>query len=284
MKASTLTIHAEAYTPEALPTVLAWEAKITQRVAKAVTNKADVFLLPEYTGLELAAVGHNHLPLENVAEAFLPKKPVWLKTWQTLADAYDLTIIAGTAVENDNAGLLRNRAYVFQAHRPPLIQDKQRLTRYEEETWGLKPGASALQSFDIKGVKCAVAICYDVEFPDTGQAYADAGVDVVFVPSATENKQGFHRVRIGAQARALEQQMYVVQAPLTGDAPWCDAIDINVGHASAYAPPDGCFPDNGILGEDAQSLCLALDMEKLLRLRTEGAVLTRRDNKRKTEA
>ena len=70
---------------------------------------------------------------------------------------------------------------------------------------------------------------------------------LILVPSCTDTIAGFHRVKIGCQARALENQCYVVQASLVGDAEWSEAVDVNVGAAAIYTPVDRGFPDNGIL-------------------------------------
>jgi predicted amidohydrolase len=73
------------------------------------------------------------------------------------------------------------------------------------------------------------------------------GVKLILVPSCTDTVAGYHRVKIGCQARALENQCYVVQSPLVGNADWSEAVDVNVGAAAVYTPVDRGFPDNGIL-------------------------------------
>jgi predicted amidohydrolase len=75
----------------------------------------------------------------------------------------------------------------------------------------------------------------------------EMGVNLILVPSCTDTLAGFHRVKIGCQARALENQCYVVQSCLVGNAPWSEAVDVNVGAAGIYTPVDRGFPDNGIL-------------------------------------
>ena len=72
---------------------------------------------------------------------------------------------------------------------------------------------------------------------------------MILVPSCTDTVAGYHRVKIGCQARALENQCYVVQSSLVGDAAWSEAVDVNVGAAAIYTPVDRGFPDNGILSE-----------------------------------
>ena len=119
------------------------------------------------------------------------------------------------------------------------------------------------------------------EFPLFARAQAQAGADLILVPSCTDTLAGYHRVRIGCQARALENQCFVAQAPTVGEAPWSEAVDVNVGAAGIYAPPDRGMPDNGVLtvGElnRPQWVFADLDFEALRRVRDSGQVFNARD-------
>jgi predicted amidohydrolase len=88
-------------------------------------------------------------------------------------------------------------------------------------------------------------------------------------------------VRVGAQARALENQCVVVQAPLVGTAPWSASIDVNVGAAGIYAPPDRGLPDDGVLAQGdwnaAQWLYADVDPARLDAVRRDGQVFNHRD-------
>jgi len=104
-----------------------------------------------------------------------------------------------------------------------------------------------LKIFDSCYGKIAINICYDSEFPLLARQQVNAGANLILVPSCTDTLAGFHRVKIGCQARALENQCYVAQACLVGTAPWSEAVDVNIGAAAIYTPVDRGFPDNGIL-------------------------------------
>ena len=92
--------------------------------------------------------------------------------------------------------------------------------------------------FDTTLGRIGVAICYDSEFPLLVRAMAEAGAEVVLVPSCTERISGYHRVRTGARARALENQIATVVSPTVGDALWSPAVDHNVGAAGIYVPSE----------------------------------------------
>jgi predicted amidohydrolase len=103
---------------------------------------------------------------------------------------------------------------------------------------------------------------------------AEAGADVVLVPTCTERVSGYHRVRTGAMARALENTIATVQSPLVGDAPWSPAVDFNAGAAGIYVPSEQGVSDTGILAEGtlnaAEWVTATIDLARLKRVRETG--------------
>ncbi|OBC12090.1 carbon-nitrogen hydrolase [Mycobacterium sp. 852013-50091_SCH5140682] len=68
----------------------------------------------------------------------------------------------------------------------------------------------------VNGITVGVLICYDVEFPENTRAAAQAGADIVVVPTA--NMEPFRSVsEIIVPARSYENQMYVAYANYCGD-------------------------------------------------------------------
>ena len=86
---------------------------------------------------------------------------------------------------------------------------------HEDE--GNSPGTD-LGIFTLDTLTCGIAICYDLRFPDLFRLYAQKGVQVVFVPSAWPHIRTRHW-ELFIQARALENQMYVVGVNTTGQTP-----------------------------------------------------------------
>ena len=109
----------------------------------------------------------------------------------------------------------------------------------------------------------------------------EAGCRLILVPSCTDTLAGYHRVKIGCQARALENQCYVVQSALVGNAPWSEAVDINVGASAIYTPVDRGFPDNGILAEGklnaVQWVIAEISLDKVDIVRQQGQVFNHQD-------
>jgi predicted amidohydrolase len=109
------------------------------------------------------------------------------------------------------------------------------------------------------------------------RAQAEAGAKLILTPSATDTMQGYWRVRIGAQARAMENQCFVVQSPSVGMAPWLPCMDENFGAAGAFGPPDGAMPDDGViaLGQANGPAWVVADIDLAMvdQLRADGTVL-----------
>lgn len=171
-----------------------------------------------------------------------------------------------------------NRAWIAGPDGQLFFQDKLHMTRFEREQFDITAGEH-LHVINTGRFCFAVAICYDCEFPQQVHSLVAAGAQIIAVPSCTDADHGFNRVRVSAQARALENQCFVAQAPLTGNAPWCEAIDINVGRAGIFSPVDRGFPANGVLADNAvDSWCIAqCDLDQMQQVRTDGQVFNLRD-------
>ena len=171
-----------------------------------------------------------------------------------------------------------NRARLFAPGGGVGVQDKQIMTRFEEEIWDVVPGGP-LQIFDTALGKIGILICYDGEFPLLGRALSEA--EIILVPSVTETLSGYSRVRIGAQARALENQCVTVMSSVVGDAMWSEALETCVGAGGVFGPPDRGFPPTGVfaVGELNQPgwVYADVDLAAVAEVRRDGGVLNRRD-------
>jgi predicted amidohydrolase len=156
-------------------------------------------------------------------------------------------------------------------------QDKQIMTRFEREEWGVVAGGP-LQLFDTALGKIGILICYDSEFPLLGRAVAEA--DLILVPSCTEALTGYSRVRIGSMARALENQCVTVMSSTVGACDWSEAVDENTGMGGIFGPPDTGFPPTGVIAEGVLNkpgwTYADVDLGQIAHVRADGVVLNRR--------
>ena len=102
-----------------------------------------------------------------------------------------------------------------------------------DERKAFSPAEAAPAVVDLGGLKTSLAICYDVEFPETVRAAAAAGADLLLVPTALAH--GFESVpQVLLRARALESQLTVAYANHSGEEDGCAFLG-----GSVIARPDG---------------------------------------------
>lgn len=274
------TVAAAQYPIERLADWAAYEAKLSRWVGEAAAAGAALAVFPEYGAMELASLdpasaGDLAGSLAFVA-SLLPRVDA---LHARLAAESGLHILAASAPRLDPDGRYRNAARLFAPGGRSGTQDKLVMTRFEREQWGVSAGAG-LKVFDTALGRLAVSICYDSEFPLLARAQVEAGAEVLLVPSCTDALHGYWRVRIGAQARALEGQCYAVHSPTVGEAEWSPAVDVNRGAAAVYGPPDRGLPEDGVvaLGEldRAQWVLAEIDADRVAELRRDGGVLNSR--------
>jgi predicted amidohydrolase len=226
----------------------AYQDKIGRWVVEAVEQNAQILLFPEYASMELASLFGEEV-YSSLSKQLVSMQSVhddYIALFKGLAVQHQCLIQSGSFPAQVEPGVYRNRAYLFMPDGSFDFQDKLIMTRFENEQWFIH-GGTELKCFDTEFGKIAINICYDSEFPLLARKQVEMGVNLILVPSCTDTLAGFHRVKIGCQARALENQCYVVQSCLVGNAPWSEAVDVNVGAAGIYTPVDRGFPDNGIL-------------------------------------
>lgn len=254
-----------------------YEAKITRWVEAA--SDCDLLVFPEYGAMELASLGGPAIAadLEASLHEVARHEEARDRLHADLARRFDLHILAASGPAfPDPAKRPVNRAVLFGPEGRIGHQDKQIMTRFEREDWDVV-GAPGLRLFDTAVGKIGILICYDSEFPLLGRALVEAGAEIILVPSCTDTIAGFNRVRIGAMARALESQCVVVQSPTVGNVDWNPAIDENRGIAAIYAPPDGLWPESGIIAEGTldrpEWVKAEVDLAKVAQSRADGRVL-----------
>jgi predicted amidohydrolase len=273
----TLSIAAAQYPLSDLADLGGFEAKITRWVEEAVGHGAELLVFPEYAALELGSLSEAGRDLMGCLGAVSALIPEIDRVHAALAKKHGVTIVAGSAPKVLADGSVVNAAHIFGPNGAQSHFDKIMPTPGERETWNIKGGRS-LKVFDIGKAKVGLLICYDIEFPLLSRALAEAGADIILAPSNTELEHGYWRVRIGAMARALENQVYTVHAPVIGEAPFCPGSPVNAGAAGIFAPSDKGFPPGGVvaLGEMnvEQWVHATVDLDLMQQVRASGAVQT----------
>lgn len=267
-------IAAAAYPIDWFDSFADYEAKLSSWVMDA---RADLLVFPEYGAMELASLGGRDVAgdLEAALHEVARHADAVAALHCDLAAKHDCVILGASAPVFIGERPV-NRAVLYGSDGVIGYQDKQVMTRFEREEWHVI-GAPGLRVFDTRLGRIGVLICYDSEFPLMGRALAEAGVEILLVPSCTDTVAGYNRVRIGAMARALENQCVVVQAPTVGDCDWMPAVDENHGRAAIYGPPDGFWPESGVITEGKMNapgwVRADIDLVRVAESRRNGAVL-----------
>lgn len=280
-----ITLAACQYHIDLLETWDAYAEHLSTLCQQAAEQGAQLLLLPEYAGLVLSGQlpAAERSDLHASIAGIQPLVPRWLALCEQIARDCNVYLQPGSMPVLDDDGQYRNRAWLFGPEGCLGSQDKLMMTRFELEQWNIAAGTE-LTLFDTELGKLGILICYDNEFPMLARTLAERGADLILAPSCTDTVAGFYRVRIGAQARALENQIAVLQSPTVGMADWSPALDENNGRAALYVPSDYGMPPSGIVAESAelcpdssQWLICKLDLDEVRRLRDHGQVFTRRD-------
>ncbi len=183
-------------------------------------------------------------------------------------------LIGGTH-PNLRDGKLLNTAYLFTPNGEIHMQDKIHRTRWEKEKWNTDHG-DVLKVFHTPKAKIAILICYDIEFPELARRVAEEGAEIVFVPSCTDDRQGFLRVRYCCHARAIENQVYVAMTSTVGNLPVA-GLRLHYGQASIITPSDFPFARDGIAAEgvinEEQIIVADVDLSLLDENRLKGTTI-----------
>ncbi len=264
-----------------------FKAQVAGLVETAADYRARLLVFPEYFSLQLLTLGDVRRPMSQQVRELARQSPAIVDFMAELARDFDLYIVAGTVLEVDpKTDALHNVSYVLSPDGKRGRQPKIHMTRFEREEWNVEP-IRELTTFETDFGRLGVAICYDVEFPEVAREHARNGAELLVVPSCTDDRQGYLRVRYCAHARAIENQIYVVQSSTVGSLPAVPAVSLNWGQAAILTPSDFAFSRDGIAAEgipNQEAMVIAdVDLEALSASRALGTVLPLVDTERNRE-
>jgi predicted amidohydrolase len=254
--------------------------QVTHYVKTAQEFDADFILFPEFFTTQLLSIGKKQgqsLTIEDLPDFTEQYRSLFIH----LAMQTNMHIIGGTHVIR-KGDKLYNVAYLFYPDGRVVEQAKLHLTPTEVTEWNMAPG-DGIEVFQTDKGTIALLTCYDIEFPEIVRMAKAKGADVIFCPSCTDDRHGFYRVRYTSHARAVENQVYVVNAGTVGSLPTVDFMRANFGQAAVITPNDIPFPPRGIMVEGEMNndmiVTADLDLELLYKVRESGSVTTWRDRR-----
>lgn len=255
-------------------------AQVEHYVKTAEEFSADFVLFPEFFTTQLLSIGDgkgNALTINELPDFTEQYRSLFI----SLARKTGMHLIGGTHVIR-KGDRLYNVAHLFYPDGRVAEQAKLHITPTEVSEWNMSAG-DGLEVFETDKGTIAMLTCYDIEFPEIVRMARAKGADVIFCPSCTDDRHGFHRVRYCCHARTIENQIYVVTTGTVGSLPTVDFMRGNYGQAAVITPNDVPFPPRGIMveGEINGDMIVTADVDLSLlhEVRKKGSVTTWRDRR-----
>ena len=237
--------------------------------------EADFILFPELFTLMLLSYEEKELSPVEAIERLSQYTPRLKSDVADMAMRFNINIIAGSHPTRMDDGDIHNVSYVCLRDGSIHEQEKVHPTPNERYWWNIKGG----DRIDVIQTDCGpigVQICYDCEFPELSRRLADEGARIIFVPFCTDNRQGYLRVRYCAQARAIENQCFLVLSGNVGNLPNVANMDVQYAQSCILTPCDFPFARDGIAAEateNVETLTISdINLADLSWARAEGTV------------
>lgn len=241
---------------------------------KADDNGSQLVVFPELFSLELLSLEPKLR--ERDSPAYLIQYWDDIVNWLSrMAQNSGMAIVGGSHFMETEEGI-KNVCPIAYPDGNVYYQEKNKLTVYERSDWSIL-GGHGVQP--LPG-RLGVSVCYDCEFPEGVRTLAEEGMLIHAVPTWTETRRGFQRVRWSCLARAVENQMFVIHSSLVGDI-GKEPVPESYGTSAIIAPSIAPFPMEAILAESKLNeddlIVAGLDIDALFAARNEGEVTNWRD-------
>ncbi|MDQ0337807.1 putative amidohydrolase/ribosomal protein S18 acetylase RimI-like enzyme [Caldalkalibacillus uzonensis] len=242
--------------------------------------RSDFIVFPEGFTMQLASCSQEKNWSKQV-ERLSEHTAAYIALFSELAVKFSVNIIGGShyLLEKDS---LYNVAFLFRRDGTIDKQYKLHIPSAERKWQGVQGGDDA-RVFDTDCGKIAILIGYDIHFPELGRIAAEQGAQMIFTPFAADNQQSYWRIRYCAQARAIENQVFVVTSAAVGNLNYIPQVQEQYGQSGIYSPCDFSFPSTGIVAEcepNTKTMVTGeVDLEILRRNREIGSVTPLKDRR-----
>lgn len=242
---------------------------------------SDFVVFPELFTLALLSIHNKDISAEESLRHMTNYTEHYVNAMRDMSISYNINIIGGShpTIVDDK---LKNISYIFLRGGEVHQQVKIHPTPNERNGWNMK-GDDNLNIIQTDCGPIGVLICYDSEFPELPRHLADQGALMLFVPFMTDERQGYLRVKYCCQARAVENQIYVITSGVIGNMPAVKNMDIHYAASHILTPCDFPFARDGIAAstpENVETIIFAdLNLKDLLLARDSGTVQNFKDRR-----
>ncbi len=257
-------------------------AQMEYFVDVAADYSSDFVVFPEMLTIPLLSIENKKLTPQQSIEKISSYTEAFVSFMQKLAVSYNINIIGGSHPTLMKDGSLENHAYIFLRSGAVHTQPKIHPTPNERYWWNIE-GGDKLKAIQTDCGPIGVLICYDSEFPEPVRYLTDQGMKILFVPFCTDERQGYLRVRYCCQARAIENQIYVVTSGIVGNLPDVENMDVHYAESGIFTPCDFPFARDGIAAiadANTETIIFAdLKLDQLTISRNSGTVQNLKDRR-----
>lgn len=175
---------------------------------QAAAEQADILITPE-----MFLTGYN-IGAHAVRAAAQKSDGCMLQQVATLASTYKIAIVVGFPELATDGAVYNSVAFIDSSGETLCVYRKTHLFG-EVDRAQFSAGAILNAPFTYNGWKIALAICYDIEFPEVARFYAQSGAELILTPTA--NMAPFFSVASNmVPVRAQENAIYVAYANYVG--------------------------------------------------------------------
>lgn len=232
--------------------VAANQATAGRLVAQAAAAGADLAILPELwaTGYDWSCIHARAAPLGAGLWAHMAG----------LARDRGVHLLGSLPLAPAAGDGIYNAAALFDpAGEPVAVYRKTHLFGPMDEPAHFVPG-EGLPTFELPWGRAALAVCYDLRFPEVTRSYAAAGVTLVLLCAQWPRRRIAHW-DVLLQARAIENQCVVAACNAVGEA----LGNPLGGHSAAYGPWGETL---ALAGETESVILTHVDMDTVVQSRT----------------
>jgi len=193
-------------------------ATIRDLATTAAARGAKLVVFPEYSSFFTAELGAH-----SVAAAE-PLDGPFVAGLEAIAKVLGVHLVAGMLEATDDPSRLSNTIVAVDQH-GAVVARYRKIHLYDafgqrESDWVLPGAIEAPETFSLGDIVVGLQTCYDIRFPEVTRRLADAGADLVLLPSEWVRgplKEQHWRTLV--TARAIENTVYLAaadQAPPVG--------------------------------------------------------------------
>jgi len=240
-------VCATQYDQRKIASLAEFAEQVEYFVDTAACYDSHLLVFPEFVTAQLFSTFTKDIELLPAVNQLADMADDFNEIFRSAAQRHKLYIVGGTTpVRRGNC--MFNVAHFYTPAGNVYTQDKLHITPAERTGWDIEPG-EAIRIFETPLGRLAIAVCYDIEFPELARILVEHGVDIILTPFATDERKSYLRVRYCAQARAVENMVYVVLSGNVGGLSHSPSMFLNYGQAAICTPSDFAFPMNGVAAE-----------------------------------